>query len=86
MDEQTAHRIETLRHKMDEQQQSTSAAALSDTSELSPQPSDRVSMLLARKAEICARSEDSVEAVKASIREMDMVNEAIELHNGMSPL
>uniref|UniRef100_A0A7E5A0I7 Calponin-homology (CH) domain-containing protein n=1 Tax=Panagrellus redivivus TaxID=6233 RepID=A0A7E5A0I7_PANRE len=47
----------------------------------SPNVVDRVADLLERKEKILSRREDSASAAKASIREVEMVNEALTLHN-----
>jgi hypothetical protein len=66
--EAVSQRIDSLKQKFE-----LTAAA--------PGP-NRVEELLERKASILSRQEDSVEAIKASIIEMNMVNEALILHNG----
>uniref|UniRef100_A0A914C322 KASH domain-containing protein n=1 Tax=Acrobeloides nanus TaxID=290746 RepID=A0A914C322_9BILA len=65
--EAVSQRIDSLKQKFE-----LTAAA--------PGP-NRVEELLERKAAILSRQEDSVEAIKASIIEMNMVNEALILHN-----
>lgn len=66
--ESVSNRIDELKQKFE------SSSVLSDA--------DRVKELFERKKSIIGRMEDSVEAVKASTIEMNLVNDALMFLNG----
>ncbi|KAI1723212.1 calponin homology (CH) domain-containing protein [Ditylenchus destructor] len=80
-DPESVKRITSLRQKIHTQRQ-TKVEHQAGVS--LPAPVDRVHELLERKAVVLARQEQSEESAKTSIVEMDMLNEAIQLHKGKS--
>lgn len=78
-DPESVRKIASLREKLHNQQ----AQPRAEGPEALPF-GDRVRELLERKRVVCSRAEDTEESAKASIKEIDMINEALQLHKGTS--